>query len=767
MATITVRTYIERYVTGTWSDMSSYVVGDIEGEYLIGRPDASDMLALAGRLELLIDNGSGNFSPNQYFQRGTRIRVRTVYDGVSKPKFTGKILSLDPDTLEWGDQYVRVVCTDWLNDAVEYPVIAPELQADIRADQSVAYLLSLMSENPDGIIYHEGRERFEFAFDNLRRDTKAYAELNKIALSEYAPIYIKAGNILVVESANTRHGHRELTTIPVPYSQSAALLTSPNEYVLLTADGIPILANQTYAPNLATGTIQPMDIEIENGNALANLVTIRAYPSRVDDEPVKVFQLDKPKTIAAMANFIKIIGTYADPSGGGQINAKEFVAPMVSGTHYRFTDVSGAIDLTSQITVTERYGTNRFVHTLRNNGQQGVLRQFDIYALGIYPYNPEEVDTGITGSIARHGLRELQFDQKYQEDTNVSQAITDMIADDEKDPRNRLLSITFDASSSHELMQASQYMDVGDLTYVKNVKPPVDTYAYIRGKRFVINTAGVVQEQWYLKETYSLKKGLSPVAMNFSSDFGAQNSVSAPLATHLNNLRTRSYSAWVFIKDTPSIFGHVIMSKCTEFSGDVLWLSAPNPTGTGQMQYNGLFSSPGTWRTSNDVISPLTGTWAHIAVTMDATNANNSPIIYVNGSPVGIERIGSTPSGTMVDDSDAVLMIGNFNTRPADSLLYDLKCVVDDARMYSVALTPYEVAVLASKRNNYFAVTRGLVFQAMAVKSGTEGDSYNQPLDSDLTLIDNMYGLRLKTTYSTLQPSYQLKGANPYLSSFQ
>lgn len=757
-----VTTYIERNVTGTWSDMSSFVVGDIVGEYLTSKPDANSMLASSGRLEMVVDNESGNFSPNQYFQRGTPVRVRTVYDGVSKTKFQGKILYLDPDTLEWGDQYVRVTVNDWLRDAVEYPVILPQLQQDIRANQAVSYLLSLMTTQPESVIYHAGREVFEFCFDTVQKNTRAYNELSKIALSEYGHIYMRAGNILVVESANTRHGQRELTQIPVRPSDSAALLTSPNGYLLLTANGIPILADQVFTPNLASGTHQPMDVEIENGEALANFVTITAFPSRVDETPVKLFQLDKNRNIAAMSTF-KVVGTYANPNGGGPINVLSVVTPMVTGTNYRFTNADDTEDRSTQLIITEAYGTNRFRHFVLNNGKQGVLRQFDIYGYGIYPYNPEEVNTGITGSIAQHGLRELRFDQKYQEDTNVSQALADMIADDEKDPRNRLLSVTFDASGSPQHMQASQYMDTGDLTHITNVKPPLDVYAYLRGKRFVITPAGVVTEQWYLKETYTLRNGLSPIAMNYSGVSGSMNAISAPLVTHLNNLTQKTYMSWVHLKGSPSALGHVLMSKCTEFSGDVFWLSYLGQTG--KIQYSGLFSTPGTWRTTNDVVSNLTGTWAHIAVTMDASSPLNDPIFYVNGVSVPITEI-DTPAGSLVDDSDALLMIGNFATRPSDNLGYALNALTKDTRVYNRVCSPDEVLTIAANPNNYFTVPRGLVFQGMAVKTEELSDYVGQPIVSTMFLIDNMFGVRCPATYNTTQASYQLKGADPSLSSY-
>ena len=736
-----VRTYIERNISGTWSDISSYVVGDLSYEYLIPSNSEDEKLAAVGEMELVMNNGNGAFSPNPNFQRGTPIRVTTVYEGASKIRFLGNILEIDPDTLEWGDQYVHVTVVDWMNFAIDHPMIVPQLQANMKVGDAVAYVLAQMAKQPESVIYYEGRETFDFTFDTIKKETRAYSELNKMALSEFAPIYLRAGNVLVVESADTRNGTRELTTVPKAPNQLHAILADPNGYAILKIEGtnFAILADERLTPNLATGTVQQTDIEIINGDLLTNRIAIKAYPSRTDAAAVKLYQMDVGAINIWTFSTRTIKGTWANPNGGEPINAvTSSFAPMITGTNYVAFNELGQ-DISTQLVITERYGTEGFEHTIYNNGIAGFITKFDIYGKGIYPYNPTEHLASVTGSVASYGVAYMTIDQKYQDTTDAAVPLAEMILDRNKDPRLDVKSVTFEASSSPELMQASQYMDTGDLTWVKNVKPAVDTYAYIQGKKTTISPAGWVTEQWYLKEMDSLRNGLNMVALRTPFLSATKVGVSFGTTPRLSDLSQKTITAWLrTLSNGPSTAP--ILSKYDGTNGWYFFVLGP----AGQLHYRENFNSTdGQWKTSEGLLTgSFSGVWSHLAVTYDNSSVSNSPTFYFNGAAQTTTVTGSNtsiPVGIVDTDAQGLLILNNLSY-PAFDYFYSPAWEIKDVRMYERILQPYEIAELASNPNNYTNVQSGLVFQAPTVRREDYGNLTGTVIYPNNKILDNIYG---------------------------
>lgn len=728
-----VRTYIERYINSAWDDISSYVVGDIEGEYFIATPEPDDLLATVGELSLVIDNASGNFSPNTNFQRGTPIRVRTVYEGSSVTKFTGVILKIEPDTYTWGDQYCRVRCANWMQYAVDHPMTTPQIQNNITADEAVTYLLGQMDKQPDDVVLHEGRNTFSLVFDLVRKESRAYSELNKIALSEFAPIYMRGDGTLVVESADTRNGNRQLTTIPVRRSQSPAILSQPSGTVICTAGGIPILASNRFSPNLASGTYQPFDKSVENGDALKNRAIFTSHPTQVDASPILLWQLDVDNLTFSTFETRTFEGPYTNPTTNQKINAFD-IQPLVTGTHYRLSDKDDVVDQSGQLVITEDFGADKWKLTVFNNGVKGILRYLKIYGYGIYPLNPISSPVSVTGSTSSYGVVEMAVDQVYQSDPLEGQRLAEIVTDDEKQPRNRLLSVTFDASLTPEMMQASQYMDAGDLTYVINQKNAIDTYAYIRGKRFVISPAGWVTEQWYLKETDNLYKGLKMTALRYTSLNSAHNGVNFGRSNTFNNVTQKTITGWIRNLGIPANF-----TPLAKYDGTNGWYFFT--AGSGSFLYNHHFTpTDGQWETLTCPMTGSAGIWKHVALTYDSSSDLNVPQFYVDGLLVASVTT-AAPNGTADTDADANLVLGNMNYVGWE-FLYRHNGYLKDFRMYNRILPQSEIVEMASNPNNYTNVRDGLVWQGPCVKDEDFGNLTGTVLYPSNLIIDNVYGIR-------------------------
>jgi hypothetical protein len=735
-----VRTYTERYINSAWSDISAYVVGDIEYEYLIPSNEENEKLASVGKMRLVMNNEDDLFSTNSNFHRGTPIRVRTVYDDVSKLRFLGTILTINPDTEETGDQYSRVTVVDWMNFAVDHPMIVPQIQTDMTVDDAVAYLLSQMDKQPESVVYHEGRETFEFVFDTIKKETKAYSELNKLSMSEFAPIYLRAGNVLVVESADTRNGTRELTQVPVNYSNSGRLLKEDGGF-LLKEDGGKILLDQLFTPNFVSGTHTFTNIEVPE-DVMLNRVQVRAYPARYDENNVLLYQLDVGALNIWTFGRVTIKGNWANPDGGEPINAltSSFV-PMITGTNYvAFSDMGE--DISQNLIITERYGSEGFEHTIFNNGINGFITKFSIFGKGIYPYNPVETVANITGSIGNYGISQLTIDQKYQDGLVAGQFIMDSILDRDKEPRKDVKSITFEASSDNELMQTSQVLDTGDLVWVKNVKPAVDTYCYIQGRKTVITPAGWVTEKFYLKEMDSLRNGLTPIALRFSGLNPSKNAVSFGAYPKHGSGGPHTWSMWFYMRDgasTAPLMSKTNVNISSNNSNDIFTLSSTKQILVRRAFSNGGSTNAGVWASATGTLNGLQNDWHHVAMVYDDSSASNDPLLYLDGVSLPLIEA-DTPEGVAVDYDNADLVLGNLNVVGAQ-FLYNFNGYQKDVRIYERFLEPSEVLLLATNENGWQLVPDGLVFQAPAVRTEDYGNLTGTALYPQNKVLDNIFGI--------------------------
>jgi hypothetical protein len=546
----------------------------------------------------------------------------------------------------------------------------------------------------------------------------------------------------VVESADTRNGTRELTQVPVNYSNSGRLLKEDGGF-LLKEDGGKILLDQLFTPNFVSGTHTFTNIEVPE-DVLLNRFQVRAYPARYDENNVLLYQLDVGALPIWTFGRITIRGNWANPDGGEPINAltSSFV-PMITGTNYvAFSDMGE--DISQNLIITERYGSEGFEHNIYNNGINGFITKFSIFGKGIYPYNPVETVANITGSVSSYGISQLTIDQKYQDGLVAGQFIMETILDRDKDPRKDVKSITFEASSDNELMQTSQVLDTGDLVWVKNVKPAVDTYCYIQGRKTIITSAGWVTEKFYLKEMDSLRKGLTPVSLYYRNRNAAKNTVNFGAYPKHGSGGPHTWTCWFYMIDLPSTAP--LMSKTAEedtgTNGNDLFINAshtPNYNGHSLVVRRAFDDgSAGVWTTASGTLTGKQNAWHHVAMVYDDSGASNDPLVYLDGVSLPVTEK-ATPTGNAVDYSNAELMIGNVNI-PGVEYVYNFNGHIKDARIYNRLLSSYDVMLLVTNPNNYTLVPSGLVFQGPAVRTedliptGTILYPQNK-------LLDNIYGI--------------------------
>jgi hypothetical protein len=172
--------------------------------------------------------------------------------------------------------------------------------------------------------------------------------------------------------------------------------------------------------------------------------------------------------------------------------------------------------------------------------------------------------------------------------------------------------------------------------------------------------------------------------VNGALDFdGVDDTVIVYTHPVFNDINTLTVSAWIYPRGWGEADrGRIIDKRTGAQESFIFYLMTPGHLVFEASRWSG---NNGVWGSSSAII-PL-NTWTHVAVTYNYGALGNDPVLYVNGSPVGVSET-TTPTGT-VSAETANLNIGNDNgaSRTFNGLL-------DDVRMYGRVLAADEVAAL-------------------------------------------------------------------------
>ena len=186
---------VEFYNGTAWVDISAYVVGDIHGTRGLGGWQPTKRVAMLGTLIVVLNNKAKLFSPMggdaarglntlTGFTRGAKIRVRILYRGSYYVRWMGRILTIDSDDKNWGNEHARVYATDWMDVPANFPMKRADIALDKTMDEAIALILARLSLQPEATDIDVGTFEFPAVFDGVKNRTMAIGELNKLALPE-------------------------------------------------------------------------------------------------------------------------------------------------------------------------------------------------------------------------------------------------------------------------------------------------------------------------------------------------------------------------------------------------------------------------------------------------------------------------------------------------------------------------------------------------------------------------------------------------------
>lgn len=295
------------YLAGAWVDVTDDVLAEsgISASWGIRSNRAVDLMADTGRMSFVLDNQTGKYSPGHGsaltgWKKGVKVKLVTTFVGADRVRWYGSVDEISIDAGTVGNRKVRVTALDWLDYASNYPLNNPAVGLDQKANQAVNTIVTAMPIQPLFTSYSTGTNTFPTVFNQATNKTRAYSEFTKLAMSEFAPIYLKKdrvhGETLVVEASNTRTG-ATVKSVDVPIENNGFLLLETGDYLLLeTGDKIILDA-------VTTGNVSVDDVfiamDVSYGNNIINQITTAAYPTKIYTVPSLIYNLESPLYIAA------------------------------------------------------------------------------------------------------------------------------------------------------------------------------------------------------------------------------------------------------------------------------------------------------------------------------------------------------------------------------------------------------------------------------------------------------------------------------------
>lgn len=728
MATPTINFY---YWDGdSWEDISEHVRADsVSGSWGMKSDKYTDRLASTGEMTMTLDNTTGRFDPDDAqvltgWGINTKVKLVVTFDGVSYTRFYGTVENISMSDPSIYDHTANVTVVDWMDYAYKFPLTQQSIETYVRGDQAVDTIVTATGRTPLATNYAEGDYEFPAAFDSMTVTTKASTELNKIVLSESGYFYNRHdkvnGETLVFESASYRNGLRTVSKIPVITSSCGYWLTEGGDYVL-TEGGDKIILDEVQDAHMDG---EAAAYSRNHGENILNKVTVTAYPKRIDTSEQTIYSLGTPLMLAP-GETKTVTVKYQNATTKEGCNAiTSLCSQPVETTDYlmnRNKAGTGA-NITTSLSVSVVFYTAEAAVTYTNSSAYtGYVTRLYLKGYGVYQDSPIKAMAEDSTSQTAYGMQELNIEQRYQRDTSYSETEMYQMMYAEKDPRTKLVGVSFIANKSDKNMMAFLSIDIGDMIKITESSLNLDDYFYVNGVEFSVQEGNVIMFKWILATSLAL---ILPACTAISLDFN--NSVGQSMM--YNNEVADLEQMTVMVSFDMDSFGDTSLPQVL-IEREPIWMLYVGTSSESVVFVSSHTGSSGFWKTDD---SSFTTGQHHIALTYDNSSADNDPVMYIDGSSEGVTEV-IAPVGDKVDQENIAIRIGSYDTSGA--VAKSPNGNVKYVKFYNRILSALEVA---SEVATPGSVTDGLVFYAPVVPSSTTAYFDGRTLTTTDILFDNV-----------------------------
>jgi hypothetical protein len=690
-----------------------------------------DNLAQVGRFTFTVQNSTGKFDPDSAtalagWSKGTVIEVRILYTERTFKRFRGHIDSIKPNDISVGDHTCTVTCLDFMDYIYNMPFVTPAIQTNKTGDVAVNALIAALPIQPQATSIQTGSYTYPAIFDTTSTGAKMSTELKKIVDSEGSYFYIRCdstyGETLVFENALARNGLVAAKQLPETLADSHYLIDHLGRY-LIDHLGRRLKANEICNCVLG-GEINSQD---RNNGTVINKATIRAYPKKTDTSNQVLYRLDSPMLLGS-GETKTFKGRYTNPSvtTSAQINAVQTSMSVTTKTMNTLIDGTGT-DLSASLTATAVFYSSYPEWTVTNSsGYAGYITVLTASGLGIYQDNPIEFSVQDTTSQNSYGVNEYKIDQQYQRDIAPGAQLVAGILDEFKQPFTKWDKVTFQADRSDELMIAFLNVDIGDMIQITNSALNTNSYFFIQGIEFSINTGELITFSWILKKFDNLTLGLSPMVIEMPGgtstfvDFGRSNQTSG--------LTERTLTVWVY--PTAANTYESIVGNLATHGGNVLNVAKVGVDKlVNYFHATGWSTTSGTWYGDSWF---YINQWVLLSASFYPLDNTKIPVLCINGVSSAITTL-EVPTGTYIGVEES-LKFGKQGLFPS------LTGKIKDARVYNRILSVSEILSIYNEGAFGVGVLSGLVFQGPCIRTKQLSYFTDKTLTSSDKLIDNIHG---------------------------
>lgn len=407
-------------VDGIWTPLTDDVlaVRGLTAEYGFRGHRPTDRVARVGKMTFFLDNSSLNegaqqgwYSPTHASSRtgwdvSVPVRLKITYSATDYFKFLGKVQPIKPTAGTKRRRDVRVVCKDWIQDALKFKIKGMEILEDNRSDQIIAAVVAEMTEQPRATSYATGQETLPSALDDVRDGkTTAMSIFQRVAVSEFGYLMLigdqAGGGTLKFQD---RHERVKDTTVQLTFSEN---------------------------------DIADLPVE-HNPEMIFNIIKARVFPRDVGASAETIATLDSTLEIAAgetdsitlhyrdpNSEDVTVSGKdFWDPEGKNEIIESEYERGFEGGTTGWVASGSDT-DTIAQSSTQAKSGTYSLkltsgtgaAHTNKcNTGLMTGFAQNDVLYVQAYIYVPSAWPDGVAVYISEYDAGDVYKTFGYVED---------------------------------------------------------------------------------------------------------------------------------------------------------------------------------------------------------------------------------------------------------------------------------------------------------------------------------------------------------------
>jgi hypothetical protein len=511
----------ERYVeyqnpSGTWVNITPYVIQKVSGEWGIQGTQITDKLANTGMFTIVLNNEDGLFTPGlstalNGFKKGAVIRHRLVYEEEEVIKYRAYIDEIAAEPLNYGDKRATIKCVDWMDYAAEHSLEGFNIDTNQRIDEATRTLIADMNNSPQDTLYYSGSSTLPTVFDGIRDGTKVYSEMSKLVQSELGWTYVQkhwqTGERLVVEGRTTRDGSAVASIFQRRANSEVLLLHSGTStpYLALN-DNLYLLLNRGFQPTFLNSLT---DVEQKHGVNFINEARMTSYPRKVDDTLQVLYSSPQRIALAAGETKDSLKITYKDPTGGdARVNADpDTMVVPVSGTDFdMFLNEDGTgTNLTASLSVTPVFAPEGVTFSITNSGGTDGWVYVRFRGYGIYIQDPLTYIINDAASITSYKkISSITINQPYLADAYLSAGLGATIVYQYNEARTELVAIRFIANTNDELMRCFLFLDVGDRVPITDDANEINDDYFIQNAKYSIDEGGMIDVKYGLVSSLSL-----------------------------------------------------------------------------------------------------------------------------------------------------------------------------------------------------------------------------------------------------------------------